>query len=128
MDPKQRGRLLTATFQRMNRMGITEAEDIIAALAEEIERYREKITGLEKSGSSKATPVINFEDIPETLLNRMDSMDVSFDGSVSMYFNHGESDIEIIHANGQPCKINRDGKAYELCSEDGALSPPLPHE
>lgn len=76
MDPKQRGRLLTATFQRMDRMGITEAEDIIAALAEEIERYREKIAGLEKTGTSKATPVINFEDIPEALLKRMDSIDI----------------------------------------------------
>ena len=43
-----RGQLLTATFKRMNALGITAAEDIIERLAEENEECRKHIAELEK--------------------------------------------------------------------------------
>lgn len=43
-----RGQLLTATFKRMDELGITNAEDIIEKLAIENEEYRQKIAALEK--------------------------------------------------------------------------------
>lgn len=43
-----RGQLLTATFKRMDELGITAAEDIIERLAVENEEYRQKIAALEK--------------------------------------------------------------------------------
>lgn len=43
-----RGQLLTATFKRMDALGITAAEDIIEKLAEENEECRKHIAELEK--------------------------------------------------------------------------------
>ena len=121
MDPKQRGRLLTATFQRMNALGITEGDDIIATLAEEIEGYREKIEQLNKCHISGAEPAIRFSDIPDALMRRLSSMDVSPDGSVSLYFDGNEHTIPYV--DGMPAEINIDGKSYHLCLEDGGVSP-----
>lgn len=64
-----RGQLLTSTFKRMNRMGITEAEDIIEELAVENEKYRQRIDKLEKECYSRP-PVSDTSAIippPDTL-------------------------------------------------------------
>lgn len=122
MDPKQKGRLLTATFQRMNTLGIVEFDDIIATLAEEIEGYREKIKQLGECRASGVEPAIRFSDIPDALMGRLSSMDVSPDGSVSLYFNGNE--CTILYADGTPTEINIDGKSYNLCSGDDGVSPP----
>lgn len=64
-----RGQLLTATFKRMNVLGITAAEDIIEKLAEENEKYRQRIEKLEKECYS-CPPVSDTSEIippPDTL-------------------------------------------------------------
>lgn len=95
MEVKERGRLLTETFKRMNALGITTAEDIIEKLAEEIERYREKIAGLEK-GFHASYPLDVLYHIPEPLLWRVYSVDIASDGNVSIYFD-SQGDIVSPH-------------------------------
>ena len=110
-----RGQLLTATFKRMDSLGITEAEDIIAELAKEIEEYKSQIKtdgNPRESKNEPATPAIYPCDIPEDLRKKISSIDIGADGSVSMYFESVSDAIDIIYADGEPYELNYNGKTY----------------
>lgn len=77
-----RGRLLTDTFRRMNDMGLTEAEDIIAEMAEEIENIKNMT--VVRNDDHKICSLL--PDMPECLVKRIYSIDISADGSMSIYF------------------------------------------
>lgn len=127
MEVKERGRLLTETFKRMNALGITTAEDIIEELAEEVEEYRSNIKEMSNTHMQQTEavqPVIYPCDIPEDLRKRLSSIDIGADGSVSMYFEHKPDVTDIIYADGEPYELNYDGKNYRLCSDGDAVSPP----
>ena len=83
----ERNVLLTKTFKRMDKMGITQAEDIIAQLACEIESYRDTIEQMKAQDSTRQTNIaISPDSIPEDMRKRIASMDIGADGSVSLYF------------------------------------------
>lgn len=86
-DIRDRGRLLTETFKRMDLMGITNAEDIIYELAQEIEGYRDTIEQMKAQDSTKQINIaISPDSIPEDMRKRIASMYIGADGSVSLYF------------------------------------------
>ena len=122
-----RGQLLTYTFKRMGLMGIIEAEDIIAKLAEEIEEYKTTIKDMcnEHTQQTEAVqPVIYPCDIPEDLRKMLSSIDIGADGSVSMYFEHKPDVTDIIYADREPYELNYGGKTYRLCSDGDVVSSP----
>ena len=121
-----RGQLLTYTFKRMNLQGITEAEDIIAKLAEEIEEYKSNIKKMSNAHMQQietVQPVLHPCDIPEDLRKKISSIDIGADGSVSMYFENKLDVTDIIYAGGEPYELTYDGKTYRLCSDDDVVSP-----
>lgn len=96
-DIRDRGRLLTKTFKRMDAMGITNAEDIIYQLAQEIEGYKliiEQIK-IESEQKRQVNIALSPADIPEDMQKRITSMDIAADGSVSLYFENFYNELPV---------------------------------
>lgn len=81
MDTKVRAQLITNTFKRMERLGISQAEDIIVQLAAEHEDYKNKIKELEEQLNNHASGV-DFTKFPEKLINKIASITTYSDGTV----------------------------------------------
>ena len=86
---KNRGKLLTETFRRMNDMGITEAEDIIAQLAQELEEIKSMAVIHEE------TPAVGIAlpEMSEDMKNRIYIIEIGLDGSMSIYFRNTAEEV-----------------------------------
>lgn len=86
MEFKERNELLTKTFKRMDRMGITEPEDIIAEQAKEIKEYRANIKWMEEHNNAAS---FSIEDVIKSILNDLKERIYSIsivDGAMDIYF------------------------------------------
>ena len=104
MEFKERNELLTKTFMRMNKMRITEPEDIIAEQAKEIEEYRAKIKWMVEHNNAAS---FSIEDVIKSTLNdlkeRIYSISIA-DGAMDIYFD-SENKCNCIKISGDGIEI-----------------------
>lgn len=104
MEFKERNELLTKTFMRMDKMGITEPEDIIAEQAKEIEEYRANNKWMEEHNNAAS---FSTEDVIKSILNdlkeRIYSISIS-DGAMDIYFD-SENKCNCIKISGDGIEI-----------------------
>ena len=104
MEFKERNELLTKTFMRMNKMRITEPEDIIATQAKEIEEYRAKIKWMEEHNNAAS---FSIEDMIKSILNdlkeRIYSISIA-DGTMDIYLD-SENKCNCINISGDGIEI-----------------------
>lgn len=81
---KSRGQMLTETFKRMDQLGITEAEDIIAELARELEEAKDTVQITEEP------PILSGGfDLTEDIKKRIYMIEYRDDGTAVLYLDGG---------------------------------------